>query len=352
MFKNASEHLQGRKLATGWEVIEKCSRDANATGGTFSSCYKVKKIDEPKSNDFFLKAFDFESFFHHSTPGISVIDMINEMTNAYLYERDISEYCKNKHITKVVLVRDYGEERIDGFPIPIVPYLIFELADCDVRHMLNTYDSSDLAWKFSSLHSVAVGLKQLHQHRISHQDIKPSNILVYQTDCKIGDLGRSQTSSTMSPFKDMKYAGDLNYAPPEILYRYYIEDWHSRAYAIDLYLLGNLFVFYLTGVTMNSLLKDALPENISWEHWKGSYEEVSDFVVNSFNTVLTNLRIEIQGCIEDKNTLDNIILFIKHACHPVPESRGHPKNSPYDQYGLERFISMLNHLRFNAMIRM
>jgi serine/threonine protein kinase len=352
MLKNASEHLLGRTLATGWDVIEKCSRNENATGGTFSSCYKVKKNGDPKSSVFFLKAFDFDNFFHPSTPGISVMDMIGEMTNAFRYERDISEFCKNKHVTKVVLVKDSGEELVDGFSIPIVPYLIFELADCDVRHMLTSYDNTDLAWKFHSLHSVAVGLKQLHQHLISHQDIKPSNILVYRSDSKIGDLGRTQTLSMQSPFQKMNYAGDRNYAPPEILYRHYIPDWHLRAYAIDMYLLGNLFVFYITGVTMNSLLKDALPEDINWEHWRGSYKDVSDYVVNSFNTVLTNLRIELQNCIEDKEILEDVILFIKYACHPIPELRGHPKSTSNDQYSFERLISILNLLYFKARYRM
>src|SRR5690606_17542271 len=151
----------------------------------------------------------------------------------FKYERDLSKLCRDKHVTKVSFVRDSGEETVPGFSVAIVPYLIFDLADGDVRSKLDFSNKLDFAWKLRSLHDIAVGLKQLHNIEVSHQDLKPSNILVFKKECKLGDLGRSMCRSMDGPYNHVSFAGDFTYAPPEIMYGYYEADWHKRVFATD-----------------------------------------------------------------------------------------------------------------------
>ena len=168
---------------------------------------------------------------------------MNEMTNAFIYERDLSKHCKNKHVTKVSFVKESGQENITGFSIPVVPYLIFELAEGDIRKTLDFSNELDYAWRFSSLHDIAVGLMQLHKIEVSHQDLKPSNVLVFQAESKLGDLGRSICRDLDGPYSKRVFTGDFTYAPPEIWYRFYERDWTKRVFATDCYMLGSLVVF-------------------------------------------------------------------------------------------------------------
>jgi hypothetical protein len=92
MKDSAAHNLLGITLKTGWKVINKITKTANATGSVFSVCYKVEK----DGNICFLKAFNFTPFFQHSTPGQSMVDVLNDMLIAYKYERDLSDHCKNK----------------------------------------------------------------------------------------------------------------------------------------------------------------------------------------------------------------------------------------------------------------
>lgn len=328
---NAAHDLKGRALKTGWKVLKKIEKPNNATGQFFSVCYTVKK----NSEICFMKAFDFAKFFQ-ITPG-SIVDVMTDMLNAYKYERDLSKLCENNHVTKIVFVKDAGEEDIEGYSIPTVPYLIFELADGDVRRNLDISDKLDFVWRLKSLHDIAVGLRQLHNIEISHQDLKPSNILVFNKESKIGDLGRSICKTMKGPHTKAKFTGDYNYAPPEIMYNYYEEDWIKRVFAADSYLLGSMIVFYFTGISMSALLMKYTPNNFRWHVWQGSFDEVRPYIVDAFSRAL----IEFESSIENDYFRDELRWLVERLCYPFPENRGHPKNISRkgSSYSLERFIS-------------
>ena len=270
MNNNAAQNLLNLTLNSGWSVTKKIERTDSQTGSFFSVCYLVEKDGETC----FMKAFDFTKFLSISTPGTKVVDVMSDMVTAYKYERDLSEHCKNKHVTKVSFVKVADEEMVSGYAISIVPYLIFDLAEGDVRKKLDFSIELDYAWRLNSLHDIAVGLKQLHLVEVSHQDLKPSNILVFNTDSKIGDLGRSMCRDVDGPYNKEKFTGDITYAPPEIMYGYFERDWLKRVFATDCYLLGSLVVFYFTGISMSALLRKHIPDNFSWEKWTGTFEEM------------------------------------------------------------------------------
>lgn len=349
METNAAHNLLGKTLVSGWKVIEEIQKLPGQTGSFFSVCYKVEKQGEIC----FLKAFDFAKFFHVSQISgekKSIVDIMSDMITAYKYERDLSELCKQKHVTKVAFVKEAGEEMVAGYSIPVVPYLIFDLADGDVRKKLIYGIATDTPWKLNSLHSIAVGLRQLHNIKVSHQDMKPSNVLLFKDESKIGDIGRSMCEDMKSPFDHLVFNGDWSYAPPELLYGYYISDRIKRSFAIDTYLLGSMITFYFTGVNMNALIRKNIHDSIAWEFWRGSFEDVKHYLIDGYNKAILEFQDSLSG-IFLKSELTELV---KYLCHPIPENRGHEKNilRKDNQYDLERTISKLALLHRKAHFKL
>ena len=338
---NASENLDGETLETGWRVGSRLQKAPGATGGFFSVCYKVRKNGE----ECFLKAFNFSRFLSLARQhghNRQVVDVIGDMIAAYKYERDLSALCKNRRITKVAFVKDAGEHFAPGYPITVVPYLIFDIADGgDVRSQLSFASVLESQWKLRSLHSVAVGLKQLHGIDVSHQDLKPSNVLLFNGESKIGDLGRSTCRTLDSPLKDESFAGDYSYAPPEILYGVHESDWRKRSFACDTYLFGSLIVYYFSGLTMTALLRKNLDDAVSWERHRGSYAEVQPYVLNAFSSALD----EFDQSIRDDFLRRELRRMVTNLCHPVPSNRAYgPPSVAGSALSMERVISRLDFL--------
>lgn len=338
---SAAENLQGLTLDTGWVVVAKVEKPPGATGGFFSVGYRVQKDGQ----ECFLKAFNFAQFFNlanshgHTRP---VVDVISDMVEAYKYERDLSALCSANHVTKVSFVRDSGEQTVPGHSIALVPYLIFDVADGgDVRSKLTFSTKLESAWKLKSLHSVVVGLKQLHTIDVSHQDLKPSNVLLFNDESRIGDLGRSTCLALESPLREMAFAGELAYAPPEILYGVHETDWRKRSFATDCYLFGSLIVFYFSGLTMTALLRKNLPDDASWEQHRGSYDDVRGYVLDAYARSLD----DFEDGIDDQKLRSELRPLVSALCHPIPSKRSYSGTFGGGMPGdLERVISALDRL--------
>jgi serine/threonine protein kinase len=141
-----------------------------------------------------------------------------------------------------------------------VQYLIFELADNDVRAHLENLTRLDAVFIMKTLHHVASGLAQLHREGIAHQDLKPSNVLIYSANkgAKVCDLGRAWDRNESAEHDNYPIPGDPKYAPVEFFYNSIAVDDRVRRYGCDLYHLGSLLVFCFTNVHTNGLLADAL----------------------------------------------------------------------------------------------
>lgn len=344
---NAAHSLEGVTLTTGWIVKEKISKGPNQSGANFSVGYIVNK----DGKDCFMKAYDFAGFLAASPAranGGNTMDILQEMTVAYKYEKDLSEHCKNKHVTKVSFVTEHGEEIRNGFSIPMVPYLIFELADGDIRATIDFSDKLNYAWRLKSLHDIAVGLKQLHAIDVSHQDLKPSNILVFNEESKLCDLGRSVCNDIDGPYSKWCFSGDNTYAPPEIWYGYYDSDWKRRSFAADCFMLGSLISFYFSGLPMSTLLSNHIPRSYHWTNWNGEYSEIVPYLEDAFSRALLDFDLSVNSLEINKELRQ----LVEQLCNPIIEKRGHPRNisSRGNSYNLERFISKLDLLRLKLEI--
>ena len=333
-----AQKLLGKELSGGWKVVKLVPRPPSATGGRFSCSYIVRSKDGKEA---FLKAMDYTRALQSSNPAVE----LQAMTEAYLYERKLLEKCNQKRLSRIVNLLHYGKTPAQvGEPASVVEYLIFELAKSDVR-VINAEKTIDIAFALRTMHNVAAALQQLHFSDIAHQDVKPSNVLIFDSGpSKLGDLGRSIAYHDKSPHDEMDIAGDTTYAPPELLYGFVSRGWTERRLGCDMYLLGSLGVFFFTGASMTPLLFAKLSEEFHCRKWKRTYDEVLPYLQNAFLEAIREIKSEIP------QEFYKISEAIKQLCNPDPKRRGHPKSiiSDGNQYSLERYISIFGNLAQKA----
>ena len=337
--------LEGTVLAGKWKAIKRLIPKPTDTGGNFSTGYIVQDSSGRKA---FLKAMDYTRAFR----SIDHVQAINALTSAYLFEKDICDKCSSRHLARVVhAIESFTVQADPSNPFSKVECLVFELADGDIRSHLNASRRFDEAFLLRALHHVATALKQLHCADIAHQDLKPSNVLVFGKDigAKVADFGRAWSKDFRAAHDNFKVAGDPGYAPPELLYNYIPADQNVRRYGCDSYLLGSLAAFLFTSAHMNALIIKHLNHAHYPYTWSGTYAEVLPYVQTAFSSALDEF-----GTATAPESKRELVAIVSYLCQPDPAFRGHPLNRQghADQFGLERFISAFDILAWKAEIRL
>jgi len=334
------EQLEGEKLPDGWTVGKMITKKGG-TGANFSVGYIVHHDD---GRQCYLKAMDYhEQMNVHSSP--AELEFTAKM---YGFEKCICEACRDFHMSHVIHAITSGSI----IPHPSAPYgkveyIIFELAAGDVRGHLDTHDLFDTAFMLRVVHNTGVALQQLHEAKIAHQDVKPSNIMIIPNNggAKVGDLGRAWTQMFAGPHEDFDIPGDTGYAPVELLYNAISTDPKCRRFAADLYHFGNLIAFVFARAHINSMLQNHLAREHRPGRWGGSYSEVLPYVKAAFGAVLAELKPLLP-----LEFAEELLAMIAQLCEPDPMLRGHPMNriGHQDQYSLQRYISKLDVLAKKA----
>jgi len=319
-------------LAGGWRVTERLARKPGHTGGFFSVSYRVIGPDGAPA---FLKALDIEAALQqaHDIPLA-----LQVMTQAYLFEVNVLEMTGARRLSRVVQSRGHGEVQAQGpRGVERVNYLVFEIADGDVRDALDAAEQLDDAWKLRMLHHAATGTRQLHDNGVAHQDLKPSNVLVFGgIASKVADLGCASVQGTASPRDNEEIAGDWTYAPPELLYGELSSDWRVRRFACDLYQLGSLAVFLFTGQNVTSLLMSCLAKEHRPGQWGDGYLEVLPFIRAAYDEVMEEFAASCPTSVRDE-----LVQRVRELCDPDVALRGHPLNRAGrgNPYSLERYVA-------------
>lgn len=322
--------LSGMELPKGWKVESPSFAPENSTGGTFSVPYMVKS---EKGGKAFLKAMDYASSFASE----SVMERLYKSIQNYFHERDLLQRCTG--MNRVVRLLDCGETHVNtNDQYSAVFYLIFELADSDIRAHVHRQEKDNIGHLLQLMHQVTVASQQLHNAQIAHLDIKPSNVLVFgQMGAKLADLGRSIENGQNSPFGSLDCVGDKRYAPPELLYANVRPEWKSNRVGCDFYLLGNLLFFLVTNSSLTQLLSIRLESlNASFHHQNRSisYDEVFPYVNRIFLQIIRELRNDPRTAF-----VPEIADIVKQLCDPDPAQRGLPMNRGISRYSLQRYVS-------------
>ena len=339
----AERLLEKPDLPNGWKVVSEISRSKTHTGGRFSVGYTVVNGER----EGFLKALDLSEAL--GSPDVA--DSLSSLLETYMYERKLLELCQFNNLNHVASTIDHGQvDAGELHQILPVPYLIFELADGDVRSKLDLSDKFDLAFCLRALHHCAVGLSQLHNHRIAHQDLKPSNVLVFgQSYCRVSDLGRSTLRGEESPTDQYLIPGDYRYAPPELLYGSKSSEWSIGPVACDLYHLGSLAFFFFTKVGITPVWHQHLRPEIRPNVWTQTYEDVLPFARVAHELAIEDFERHIPSEVRE-----SLVECVRQLCEPDPNLRGHPKNKipNNNPYSLQRYITRFDLLATKAEFQM
>ncbi len=324
-----ASNLLGKTIGK-WLIIEKRNKDQEDNSGYFSTCYNVRNEEGELA---FLKAFNYQYAFG---PGRLSADTLKEMTENYIYERDLLKFCEENRMRRVVSAIDNGEYREPDEAMP-VPYLVFEIAQGNFKSD-KFISNPSLSWKLKSFHGALVGLSQLHSKKIAHQDIKPSNILIFGGNySKISDLGNATQLGNESNWDN----GDLRYAPIELLYRYCSNDWETRRFGADFFMMGGLLFFMITQINLLALMIHKLPENKKPECFGGKFEEIKPYLLKVHSESLAEISESIPELIRDE-----LMIILAELSNPIPDNRGNPQKliRRHKQFSLERYISIIDRL--------
>ena len=327
--QNFADQLAGLSLENGWTVVRRLERKPDTTGGVFSKAYIVA---DSKGREAFCKAIDLTA----AQGSGEIFREMERILRAYRYERDLVQRCATSKMDRIVKVWDSGEVVVQpGNPYSLVPYLIFEMATGDVHAHLDFSAGIDVAFTMKTLHEVSIALVQLHQQSIAHQDVKPSNVVVFKGfGAKLGDLGRASAQGLPIDHDDEHWAGDGKYTPPELLYGRGGSDWGSRRLGCDAYMFGALGLFLLTGLCLSWEIQIRLPEDLRRDRYKGAFTDLLPYLRQATNEVI--LKVEPHVPCEIR---DDFVRMLRELCDPDPSRRGHPTQrrqrhgNPYEQIG-------------------
>ena len=338
-FFNLADNLVGHTIGR-WTVDSKISHKPSS-GGTFSVGYEVTDVQGHKG---FLKALDYSAAFGQPRQA----DMLNHMTSAYIFERDLLEQCSDKRLRYVVRIIDYGQYTATPDQLPAgvtfclpVDYIVLEMADNSVRSLIDLSKKFDYAWALRSLHNVAVGIEEMHGIQIAHQDIKPSNVLLFDSQhvSKLGDVGRSSSLAMPAEHDKFATAGDRSYSPFEQLYGEIQPDWKIRRFSCDMFMFGNLVMTYFNNISITMAVINKLP-NSNWPGtWGDTYSAILSQIQNAFSECLIDFNHNI-----DNDLRNELVSMVQQLCCPEVSMRGDLKNAHLgsQQYSLRRFISRLD----------
>jgi len=341
--KNPAELLSGHILEGGWTVGKLIDIPTGKTGGNFSIGYEVKSRDGKPA---FLKALDYYSAFRDPNTPVA----LKRLVDIHLFEKRVLEICKEANLDHVVKFIAGGKVKVNESLIGEVDYIIFEMANSDIRTQMDRFQKLDLAWRLRAIHHISIGVQQLQGKGIVRQDIKPSNVLSFEDGFfKLGDLGSSVARDFSSPLEDRPIGGQISYASPELRYGYVSPDWGKRRLACDLYLLGSMLFFLFAKTSASALLFAEMREEHCPAKWGGSYGEVLPMVRDAFGRSMERFKSHIPDPFQSE-----ISEIAGQLCNPDPDLRGHPRNriGHGNPYSVERFVTRFDLLAFKALVNL
>jgi serine/threonine protein kinase len=321
------------------------------------------RVQDQNGRPAFMKISDLDLM---TGEGTDLLERISGAALAHRFERQILDHCQGNNMDRVVTALDYGDRQVDlDGEKDVIFFLVFELADGDIRRQVSSNRRADFLWCLGALHHLSVAIQQLHGGGVSHNDIKPANFLVFTREMqKLADLGCATSSLVVGVHDQRHDVGDPTYAPPEVLYA---NSEHSRAglcadtsrRAADLYQLGSVAWFMVTGRMVTPSLVDRLadvhkPPCIPGG-WSGSSEGIlphwrevqSLALVEEFNPGLSAIA-ELSA-----DTANRFREAVLQLIEPDPSLRGHPHNrlGAQNPLSVERYVTLFNNLRHSLAVR-
>lgn len=351
--ENPAKHLEGLDIPDGWKIMERIPNGFEIGGGRSGGFFSVSYIVERGGERAFLKVFDIGA----ASQAPDFVEQLQRVTTQYTHEKMLLDLCQSARLSRIVRALGSGSLAINTpehgtFRIPL-SYIIFELANGDVRGVIDKVGIIEDAWKLEILHHVAVGITQLHGQKVAHQDIKPSNVLIFDKGdegAKIADLGRASRMGFEAAHDYNAVPGDFTYAAPEHLYGYNTGEWVDRREACDLYHLGSLLCFLFSGISATAGIFNLLPSQLRpfpFGQYSGLYQDILPHLTAAFTEYLTQI-----GPSFPEWGRAEMLQLVQNACNPDVSRRGDPgaRVQHGRPLGMDRFVSRLDRLSKEAKV--
>ena len=352
-----NQQLRGQHTGRIWTATEQISVEPGMTKGQFSIGYKVS---DEQGREAFVKASDMSLALSKEDP----VKALLEVTSAHQFERSILEHCQGNRLDRVVIALDSGtlEVTSDGIR-DIVFFIIFELADGDLRKFVEIEQGNDLNWVMSTLHSLSVAVSQIHSVQVYHNDLKPANALVFRDAQKVADFGRATSPAHPVAHDPLLCAGDRRFAPPEQLYYNENEatalEGFLKARAGDLYNLGSMMHYLITKRMLTpeilGRMDSAYKPLRSGQGWCDSYEAVLPYWRAAYDAVITEFYDDLPEIWLNRYrfALDEIRDVVTYLCDPDFRLRGDLSSGQvnHSKLSLERITSKLDNLKARVLVK-
>jgi eukaryotic-like serine/threonine-protein kinase len=340
--------LIGQVVGTGWLVVERKIPDAKDTGNQFSIGFFVEK-DGRRS---FMKVFEIDKLMKRTRGDPRAM---SNWLALFSHECKMLEKCLDAKTKHVITVLERGKFHLAAVnPSIDFEFIILERAETDLRRHFNYSAAIDLAFALMIAKHMAYALYELHNLGISHQDMKPSNVMLMDAidpkniktvNSKIGDLGSSSCITEPVWHDALLFCGDPAYAPPEVLYGQEYPDWHDRRIAKDLWLLGSLIVFLITKVNLTAQMMLEVPAAYHPGTWADQYQYIIPVLRSAQNRALNREAVFKTPVGKEVRAL------VQEICDPDPLKRGSPRVSVRPQkYSMQRYGSILERLVQRVLI--
>ncbi|WP_431286531.1 protein kinase domain-containing protein [Roseateles chitinivorans] len=330
--------------------MQQLSKSPGGSGSNFCVGY----IAERNGQKAFVKALDFVDALAAPDP----VAELTKLTSLATFEREAMELCEANKLSRLIRLISHEYVNLDptNNPMNRVYCLIMEIGAGDLRKQLSHLGVFSCSAVFSILADVALGMSQLHRHGVSHQDVKPSNV-ISMTDMtvpkdsvfKVGDLGRVVRKDRSGPYDAMAWPGDGQYAPPERWYGHVPSQWTDAREASDAYMLGSLVFFLFTATPLQAIVANRLPPLMHPGTWAGGYNEPLILVLRSLqlNIISDDLVPKVPASLKD-----SLVAIVKELIEPDPAKRGDKRARAQTgkPVGLERFVPRFRQLATQAGI--
>src|SRR5690606_11178778 len=135
--------------------------------------------------------------------------------------------------------------------------------------------------------------------------------------------------------------GDAKYAPPEKWYGHSCRQWNDEREAADAYMLGNLFVYMMTGTPMNSLLYNEIPSSLRPNVYRGMFDSQLIDVLKDAQSRALSFFVFPTLPVSDREELERMLLELTE---PDPQKRGDRSARRSGLVGIDRFHQKLHRI--------
>ncbi|MFL9998923.1 lipopolysaccharide kinase InaA family protein [Paraburkholderia sediminicola] len=267
------------------------------------------------------------------------------------FEKQVLEACNAARMSNVVNMYDADQfEVVTPLGTQTVYFFVLERAARDVRHSLSFGAMRNSEWKLTVLHNTALAIAQLHRRRICHQDVKPGNILDFDSKkFKLTDFGRAFSRAHDFPQAALiPFLGELCYAPPEYLYNFTPPDSIDQREGADAYLLGSLISMLFCGSGATEMLLNTIPDEISpFDTPTPLFSEALPHLIAAHGQVRIDLAEQLPSDLSERLTA-----AFGELTHPDPTVRGNPatRRARGRELGIDRYVSLFDRLRHIAAV--